>query len=186
MACDTQGVYPVVTPARISLICVIVQIALGMASPASAAPDSLPLWQAEVRAGYGLAMGGSGIRMSRRATPLSLAAIGAFAFNEEPLLYGYGGLIVETLDRNAAGAVFGVRFSPKDSRLRLSGGGTWMVAPSMLFGATASAGACVRWKPRIGLCGDVQLTAFFAGGDLADGRAITQVQLVVGMVFDAP
>jgi len=164
---------------------VIVQIAFTAARPAAAAPESLPLWQAEVRAGYGVAMGGSGSRMSTRPTPLTLAAIASFAFNEEPLLYGYGGLLVETLDRNAVGAVFGVRFSPQGSRLRLSGGGTWMVAPATLFGATASGGACMRWKPRIGLCGDVQLTAFFAGSDLADGRAITQAQLVVGMVFDA-
>jgi len=175
-------VRPLPASARLALIALIALIAV---DPRSAAAEPLPLWQAEVRAGYGVAVGGSGSRMSTRATPLTLAAIASFAFNEEPRLYGYGGLLIETLDRNAAGATFGVRFSPRGSRLRLSGGGTWMVAPYMLFGATASGGACMRWKPSIGLCGDVQLTAFFAGNDLADGRAVTQAQLVVGMVFDA-
>jgi hypothetical protein len=153
--------------------------------PASADPAPAdPLWQAEVRAGYGVAVGGSGTRMSKRASPLSLAAVAAWAFNEDPLVYGYGGLIVETLDRNEAGATFGVRLSPHGSRFRLAGGGVWMVAPSMVFGATASGGTCMRWKPLIGLCADLQLTAFFAGDDLAAGRAVTEVQLMVGMVFD--
>jgi len=154
--------------------------------PAAADPAALdPLWQAEVHAGYGVAVGGSGTRMSKRASPLSLAAIAAWAFNEDPPLWGYGGLVVETLDRNEVGATFGVRLSPRGSRLRLAGGGTWMVAPTMVFGATVSAGACMRWKPLIGLCGDVQLTEYFAGDDLAPGRAVTQAQLGVGMVFDA-
>jgi len=155
---------------------------LAIGAPGAAAE---PLWQAEIRAGYGVATGGSGARMSTRKTPLTLAAIAAFAFNEEPLLYGYGGLLVETLDRNEAGATFGIRYSPRGSRVRLSGGGTWMVAPESLFGATASGGVCMKWKPSIGLCGDVQLTAFIAGSDLAAGRAVTQAQLVAGMVFDA-
>lgn len=171
----------IANPVRTSLVFGSVAALVIAAAPATAEP----LWQAEIRAGYGVATGGSGARMSTRKSPLTLAAIAAFAFNEEPLLYGYGGLLVETLDRNEAGATFGVRYSPRGSRLRLSGGGTWMVAPESLFGATASGGVCMQWKPSIGLCGDIQLTAFVAGSDLAPGRAITQAQLVAGMVFDA-
>lgn len=153
---------------------------------ASVAPaEADPLWQAEARLGYGVAVGGSAARMSTRSSPLSIAAIASLEFDDEPPLYGYGGLIVETLDRNEAGATGGIRFQPRDSRLRLAGGGVWMVAPSSLFGATASGGVCGRWKPLIGVCGDLQLTAYFAGSDLADGRAVTELQLVVGMVFDA-
>ena len=33
--------------------------------------------------------------------------------------------------------------------------------------------------------GDLQLTAFIAGSDLADDRPVTQAQLVAGLVFDA-
>lgn len=156
--------------------------ALAVLAGAPAAAD--PLYQAEIRAGYGIAVGGSGAAMSTRATPVTLAAIAAFAFNEQPPLFGYAGLLVETLDRNSAGAVFGVRYTPPQSRLRLAAGGAWVVAPYMLFGASASGGLCMRWKPRIGVCGDLQVISYFAGSDLADGRAVTQAQLVAGMVFD--
>ncbi len=164
------------------IACTTLVVAGALGANRAAAADSL--WQAEVRAGYGIAVGGSGARMSTRATPLTLAAIASFAFNEEPPLWGYGGLIVETLDRNAAGVVFGVRVSPRDS-LRLSVGGTWLVAPYTLFGVTASAGSCRRALPHADVCGDVQLTEYIAGSDLAEGHTVTQVQLVVGVVFDA-
>jgi hypothetical protein len=143
-----------------------------------------PLWQAEVHAGYGIAVGGSGARMSRRPSPLTLSALASFALDEDPPLWGYGGLVVETLDRNSAGAAFGIEVRPHGSRLRFSGGGVWLVSPSMLLGATASAGACSQRSPHIGLCGDLQITAYFTGDDLAGGRSVTQAQLVLGMVFD--
>jgi len=144
-----------------------------------------PLWQAEVRAGYGIAMGGRGDRMSTRPTPLTLAAIAAFAFNVDPPLMGYGGLLVETLDRNSVGSTFGVRLALPGSRLRLSAGGVWLFAPSMLLGATAGGGTCRQLGSRVGLCGELQLTAYFAGDDLAPGRTVTQAELVIGVVFDA-
>src|SRR4051812_36884198 len=149
------------------------------------APAPEPLWQVELRLGYGLAMGGNGARMSKRPSPLTVAADVLFAFNEDPSLWGYGGLIVETLDRNSVGSVFGVQLKPRDSRWRLSGGGTWIVAPYMMAGVTASGGACKRMSRLLNLCGDAQLTAYFAGSDLADGRTVTQVQLVLGALFDA-
>ena len=34
------------------------------------------------------------------------------------------------------------------------------------------------------VCGDLALTEYFAGTDLVQGHAATQVQLVLGMVFD--
>jgi hypothetical protein len=34
------------------------------------------------------------------------------------------------------------------------------------------------------VCADVALTEYFAGTDLVTGHAATQVQLVLGMVFD--
>jgi hypothetical protein len=149
------------------------------------APPPEPLWQAELRLGYGIAMGGNGARMSKRPTPLTVSADVLFAFNEDPSLWGYGGLLVETLDRNSVGSVFGVQLKPHDSRWHFSGGGAWIVAPYMLIGATASAGACKRMTRLVNLCGDAQLTAYFAGGDLADGRTVTQAQLVLGAMIDA-
>jgi hypothetical protein len=158
-------------------------LATALGAIRSSAAD--PLWQAELRAGYGIAVGGSGARMSARPTPLTLGATVAFAFNEEPPLAGYGGLTVETLDRNAVGSVFGVQLSPHGSRLRLAAGGTWMFAPYTLWGATASIGLCFHITSQTGLCSDVEATAYFSGSDLADGRTTTDGKLVIGLVFDA-
>ena len=155
------------------------------AHPALGSPTADPLWQVELHAGYGVSVGGSGDRMSQRTTPLTLTAIAAIAVNDDPPLAGYGGLVVETLDRNAAGVVFGVELHPHGSRLHLAGGGSYLVAPYTLWGATASAGACFHAVRAVALCGDVQLTAFIAGSDLPDGATATQAQLVLGMVFDA-
>jgi hypothetical protein len=159
-------------------------VVLATAAPARHAPAD-PLWQAEIHAGYGLALSGASDQMSRRPTPLTITAIAAFAVNADPPLAGYGGMVVETLDRNAAGVVAGVELSPRGSHLHLAGGGIALVAPYTLWGATASAGACAHAAHGIALCGDLQLTAFVAGSDLGDGRSVTQGQLVAGMVFDA-
>ncbi|MEO8698399.1 MAG: hypothetical protein ABI867_00110 [Kofleriaceae bacterium] len=160
---------------------------LGLAillSAGTAHADEPALWEAELRLGYGLAVGGGGGMTSTKSTPLSVTAIGAMAIQDEPRMAAYGGLTVETLDRNAVGAVAGVRLAPFDGKVRLSGGGTWIFAPYTLWGATASGGVCRRSRG-LGLCGDLQLTAYFAGTDLAEGHTVTQIQAVVGVVFDA-
>lgn len=143
------------------------------------------MWEAELRLGYGVSVAGSGGMTSTRPTPLTIQAIGSVAISDEPAMATYGGLAVETLDRSSVGAVAGVRLSPHDSRLRLTGGGIWVFAPYTLWGATASGGACRRHTGSIGICGDLQLTAYFAGTDLAPGHTVTQIQAVLGMVFDA-
>ena len=144
-----------------------------------------PLWDAEVRLGYGVAVGGGGGMSSTRPTPLSLAAIGSMLVNEEPALSGYGGVVVETLDRNSIGMLAGVKLAPDGSHLRLMGGGTWVFAPLTLWGATASGGGCGHVSHGMGMCGDLLITSYFAGTDLVKGRTVTQVQLAVSMVFDA-
>ncbi|HEY6173785.1 MAG TPA: hypothetical protein VIX73_05040 [Kofleriaceae bacterium] len=154
---------------------------LALAAPAAADP----LWQVELHAGYGVAMSGRGDEMTQRPTPLTLTGIVAIAVNDDPPLAGYGGIAVETLDRNAAGMVFGVELHPHDSHLHFAGGGVYMVAPYTLWGATASAGVCLHATHALAVCGDLQLTAFIAGDDLPDGHAVTQGQGVLGLVFDA-
>jgi hypothetical protein len=141
------------------------------------------LWEAELRVGYGVSAAGNGEMTTMRPTPLTVAAIGSIAVREEPRLFAYGGLTAEMLDRNAIGAVAGVRLEPRGTPVRLAGGGAYLIAPYSLAGATGSVGACMRGK--LSLCGDVQLTAYFAGSDLADRRTVTQVQGVIGLVFDA-
>src|SRR4051812_33557511 len=84
--------------------------------------DEPPLISAEVRAGYGIAVGGGAGRASLRGSPLVLAAGVAIAVRDEPRMSGYGGLIVETLDRTGIGGEAGVTLEPR-ARLRLRAGG---------------------------------------------------------------
>ncbi|TMQ08738.1 MAG: hypothetical protein E6J90_32775 [Deltaproteobacteria bacterium] len=170
------GGVPLARPALAALIALP-----ALDSPAAAEP----LWQAEIHAGYGLAVAGSGAAMSARPTPLTVTALVAFAFNADPPLAGYGGLVVEALDRNAVGVSAGIKLSPHGSRLHLAGGGVVLLAPYTLLGIDVSGGACVHATPTVSLCGDLRLTAFLAGSDLGDGRTVTQGQLVAGLVFDA-
>ena len=149
-----------------------------LASTASAEP----LWEAELRLGYGLAMGTGGGTMSRRLTPLTIEAIGSIAVNEEPAVAAYGGVILEMLNRNSVGGVFGVQLRPAGSRLRLAAGGAWIYAPYTMWGATGSIGMC-KGKSTMGLCAHLQLSSYFAGTDLPEGHTVTQVQLALGMVF---
>jgi hypothetical protein len=154
---------------------------LVMASPVAADP----LYEAELRVGYGISVGGGQGMTATSATPLTLAALGSIAINDEPRVSAYGGLVVETLDRSSAGVMAGVRLSPAGSPFRFAAAGTWLVAPYTLWGAIASAGACKHVGAGWSACGDLQLTAYIAGTDLPDGRSVTQVQGVLGMVFDA-
>lgn len=160
-------------------------VGLSVCSFGHGVADADPLWQAEVRAGYGLESGGAGTRMSKKPTPLTLAAIASLAIEDHPRVWGFGGLAVEMLDRNAAGVTAGVRLEPAGSKIRLAAGGTVLVAPYTLWGATVAGGTCMRVMALASVCGDVQLTAYFAGGDLADAHQVNQLQLVIGMVFDA-
>jgi hypothetical protein len=144
-----------------------------------------PLYEAELRVGYGLAVGGGDGMTTKRTTPLTLAAVAAIAINEAPPVSAYGGLVIETLDRSSAGVMAGVRLSPRDSMFRLAAAGTWIVAPYTLWGAIASAGACKRVGAGWSACGDLQLTTYVAGTDLPEGHTVTQIQAVLGMVFDA-
>ena len=121
---------------------------------------------------------------SRRPTPLTLTLTGALAIRDEPRLAAYGGLVAETLDRNSIGAVAGIRLTRPGSRLRFGAGAAYIFAPFTLWGATGSGGACFR-KVGMGVCADLQVTAYFMGNDLAEGHTVTQVQGVLGMVFDA-
>jgi hypothetical protein len=156
-----------------------IPILLALATPAHAES----LWEAELRVGYGVSAAGSGGMTTMRSTPLTVGAIGAIAIRDEPRMFAYGGLTAETLDRNAIGAVAGVRLEPRGTPVRLAGGAAYMIAPFSLLGATGSVGACLRGS--LTICGDLQLTAYFAGSDLAEGRTVTQVQGVLGLVFDA-
>ncbi|MCX5745820.1 MAG: hypothetical protein NT062_25370 [Proteobacteria bacterium] len=151
-------------------------------SAASARADSL--WDAELRFGYGVSVGGSQGMTTTRASPLTIAAMASYAFEQEPPLSTYGGLTIETLDRTSIGAVAGIKLA--SGPLRLAAGGAWIFAPATLWGATGSIGTCKRVAKTIQACGDVQLATYFAGTDLPHGAAVTVIQLAMGLVIDAP
>jgi len=158
-------------------------LTLGAAHVARAEPQSM--WDAELRLGYGVAVGGNQGMTTTRSSPLTIAAMASYAIEQDPPLSLYGGATLETLDRTSVGTVFGVKLTP-DSPLRVSAGGAWVFAPTTLWGATASVGACTRVARSVKACADVQIAAYFAGTDLPEGSAMTVVQLAMGLVIDAP
>jgi hypothetical protein len=154
--------------------------------PASATPASEPLWKAEIQAGYGVSVGGSGAAISVRPTPVTINAVVGVAMSDDPPLSIYGGLTAETLDRSAVGAVAGLELRPYGSHLHVLAGASALMMPYTLYGVTVGGGVCVHPARVFGLCFDVIATAFLGGSDLPEGRALTQTQLALGVVFDAP
>ncbi len=152
----------------------------GLASSAHAES----LWEAELRLGYGISVGGGEGMPSTRGSPLTFSGTASVAFNEDPLLYGYGGILIETLDRSSVGAVAGVRVLV--GKVRLAGGGVRIFKPYTLWGGVVSAGTCKRLSANMQGCGSAEVTAYFAGDDLPSGHTVMQAQLVMSMVFDAP
>lgn len=156
---------------------------LALLTPTVAAAE--PLWAAEVRAGYGVSMSSSSGMLGARTSPLTLGANVAVATRVDPPLSVVGGLFVEALDRTSVGVNAGLRLTVADS-LRLTGGVATVVAPYTLWGATLAAGTCLRTSAKMSLCGDVELTSYLAGNDLPEDGAVTQVQLIGAVRFDAP
>ncbi|HLL21411.1 MAG TPA: hypothetical protein VK427_04725 [Kofleriaceae bacterium] len=155
-------------------------LALALATSPAAA-DSL--WTAELRAGYGVAIGGGQGTSTKRLSPVALDATISVAIHDQPRVFAYGGLAAETFDRSAVGATFGVRMHEPGTALRVAAGGTWLIAPYTLWGGVASAGLCTREDHGRRYCADAQLTAYFAGTDLAEGKTVLQAQLMLGFAF---
>lgn len=156
--------------------------ALALLAAASHTAAAEPLWDAELRLGYGFEMVGGDNMTSAHSAPMTLEGIGAYAFDDSPWLYGYGGFVVETVDRNSIGTTAGIQLASGNLRARV--GGVYLFAPNSLYGLNASGGACRKLGTSLRGCADLDLTEYFAGKDLEQGHAVTQVQLVFGMVID--
>lgn len=143
-------------------------------------PADLPPWQGELRIGMGLSRAGTSDGSKMGASPLSLSAIGAIAINQDPNFYVYAGITSEMLSRSFVGTMAGGRIQMNDMPVRLGGGGVMMFAPTTLWGAQASGGAC-KGKGAFALCGDVQMTAYFGGTGLDNDKTEMQIQLVLGI-----
>lgn len=139
-----------------------------------------PMWELELQLGYGAARRGTAKMAETKPGPLSFAALGAVAINEEPHAFAYGGLVGEAKERTGVGVTAGGRIELRELPIRLSGGGVWMFAPDTLWGAQAAAGSCLGGS--IAICGDVALTAYFAGTGLPADETEVQLQFVLGFV----
>ena len=138
---------------------------------------------AEVRAGYGIAAGGGAGRASVRSSPLVLAARVAVAIRDQPRMSGYGGLVLETLDRTGVGGEAGLVLEPS-LRTRLRAGAIAMVAPYKLWGGALGGGRCTR-PGGTRYCLDVDADVFVGGSDLPKGGAAFQLVVALGIGFDA-
>ena len=148
------------------------------------ATDDPPLIAVEGRVGYGMAFGGGAGVSVERWSPVTLSGLVETAVWSYPWASIFGGVAVEGHGRGAAGAIGGLRLRPTRGQLRLSGGLAAMFFPETAFGPMASGGTC--WGlGAMNLCGDVEATMYVIGSDIPDQRVAGQIQLVVGVGFDA-
>lgn len=155
-------------------------ILAALAAPAAAQP----LWEAELRMGYGVSMGKeTDMSTTHRTTPLTLEATGAIAISDEPEVSTYGGILVETVQRNSFGFVGGVKLRVPEMPVHVAAGAVFVYAPDTRWGASASGGMC-KDKGALAMCVDLQLTNYFAGDAIDKGHTVTEIQLVLGIGFD--
>jgi hypothetical protein len=150
----------------------------------SAPAAAQPLWEAQLRAGYGVSMGKeTEMSTAHRTTPLTLEATGAIAVADEPEVSVYGGILVETVQNNSFGFVGGIKLRVPEMPVRLTAGAIFAYAPATKWGVSASGGMC-KESGALALCADLQLTNYFAGDAIDEGHTVTEVQLVLGIGFD--
>ncbi len=155
---------------------------IAIAGPAKKKSEATePLWEAEIELGYGMSKTTSAEMVPASVGPMSFAALAAVAINDEPHAYAVGGLVGEAIQRYGIGVTAGARLVVPGTPVRLTGTGVWMVAPDTLWGASAAAGACFG-HGALGVCGDLQLTAYFAGTGLPKDELEMQVAFMIGFV----
>jgi hypothetical protein len=167
---------------RITLIFLLFAI---IAGPASARE---PLLRIDFNVGGGLNMGDGGLNGPVwRASPFTFTLLGDYAINQQPWVTLFFGLRGEALAKGGIGALVGARIHPLEGMLHLGVGGVAIVAPYTIAGVLAGGGICKRHAlgPKVALCGDLEATAYFLGSDVPAGKVVTQLQLVLGVSFDA-
>ncbi len=143
-----------------------------------------PLVLAEGRVGAGVALGGGAGGQVWRAAPVTVGALAEVAVRSQPWTSLYGVALVETGHRVGVGCGGGIRVRPGSGELRLAVGARTLFAPYTLLGVSAGIGSC-RNVLGVQVCGDIEGNAFFFGSDLPEDRVATQLQLVLGLAFDA-
>lgn len=152
--------------------------ALAIAGPARAEP----LAEVAVRLGSGMASGGGAGRSTVRAAPVVATVEGAYAFRDQPYVWGFVGLTLETHDRTGVGLEAGVATAVgRGGRVRV--GLRSIARPYTLHGATVGATWCWPSAPLRG-CVDLAGDVYVAGTDLPPRTAVAQLILAVGTAFD--
>jgi hypothetical protein len=173
-------------PRALALAAIFAAILCGGSARAEAeVTDDPPLIALEGRVGYGMAFGGGAGVSVERWSPITLSALVETAVWSDPWASIFAGVAVEGHGRGAAGAIGGLRVRPTRGQLRLSGGLAAMFFPETAFGPVASGGTCLPFGAAVNLCGDVEATMYVIGSDIPDQRVAGQIQLVVGVGFDA-
>lgn len=163
-------------------------LALGVGPALAGSDDDIAepaLTSIEARVGYGLAFGGGSGGSSQRLSPITLTALVNHAIVAEPWTSVFGGIVAEGYGRGSAGLQVGARVRPARGRLRLAGGAQGLLVPATLFGPLSSVGACLPVVGSLNMCADIEAVLFVVGTDLPDERVAGQVQLVLGLAFDA-
>ncbi|HTE55987.1 MAG TPA: hypothetical protein VK698_34275 [Kofleriaceae bacterium] len=171
-------------------LALVLSVIGGMADRSARADDvdqtiDRPIIALEGRIGYGMAFGGGAGVSVERWSPVTFSALVDHAVVTDPWTSVFVGVAVEGHGRGAAGAIAGLRVRPTSSQLRLAGGGALMVFPATAFGPLASVGTCIAMATALDVCGDLEATVFVVGSDIPDERIAGQIQLVIGVGFDA-
>lgn len=154
-------------------------LVLGLiAGPAAHADEEPPILRFELQVAPGITMAPDAVR----ALSLSIGASGEHAFMAQPWTSVYGSIFVVGPEKFDVGGVAGGLRVRLGSGVRLSGGGTALVAPSTKVGATVAMGGCFR-ESGPSLCVDLEGTVLFFGGGLQKGGE-GQVNVVFGLGFD--
>jgi hypothetical protein len=151
-----------------------------LAAPTAAArADEPPILRLELRLAAGAVVDH---QAALRMLPFSVGAAAEHAFMAQPWTSVWGDVFIEGPDHLVGGVGGGLRVRAAGGAVRLSGGGTALVGPDLMAGATVMLGGCFASETP-GLCVDVEGSLFFVGGGVPDGGA-GQLKLVLGMGFD--
>jgi hypothetical protein len=161
-------------------------LCVAAAAPARADGDKPALWTIEARAGGGIALGGGQGPLVWKGAPFNLGGVGEFAIITQPWTSIYVSGQVEVIRTASFAAAAGVRVRPWRDMVRFGAGVATVIAPATLLGVQATGGNCWKLKPKpaIRVCGDVEIDAFFFGGDLPPSRIAAQLKLQAGIAFD--
>ena len=137
----------------------------------------------EARVGQGISVGGGAGQAAWRLSPTTVSAIAEIAIREQPWTTAYGGIVWEGGRRASVGGTLGIRVLPFGAGLRLGGGALVILAPNTALGMTASVGRC--WGEDVKFCSDIEGAVFPWGTDVPEDRVAGQIQIVMGVAFEA-